>query len=86
MIASPDLDQDGYYDMNVDCLWTVTVDINLLIRFQVQFVAIQLSPGCVPADFLEVINSVTWQSTCLADDFNYSSILTSDASRERRAY
>ena len=55
VITSPDWDQDGFYELNVNCIWAVMVDVNHVIRFQVLNVAIQFTYGCVNADYLEVI-------------------------------
>ena len=59
MISSPDWDQDGFYELNVNCIWTVKVDVNNVIRFQVLHVEIQFTYGCIAADYLEVKNHVT---------------------------
>ena len=58
VITAPDWDKDGYYEPNVNCSWTVKVGVNYIIRFQVEFVAIEYNYDCVAADYLEVINRV----------------------------
>ena len=52
-IASPDFDDDGYYDHYLNCFWTVHVKDNDVVFFQVLFVQIQYAEGCLH-DYLEV--------------------------------
>ena len=37
-IASPDEDNDGWYDFNTDCHWTIEVDPSKAILFQILYV------------------------------------------------
>ena len=37
-IASPDEDNDGWYDFNNDCHWTIEVDPSKSILFQILYV------------------------------------------------
>ena len=56
VITSPDWDQDGYYEFNVNCFWTVKVGVYNVIRCLNMYVAIQFFSVCYAADFVEVIN------------------------------
>ena len=54
-ISAPDRDDDGLYDFNLNCLWTVEVDPSKLIRFQLMYVEMDYSPGGVcQTDILRV--------------------------------
>ena len=46
VIVSPDYDQDGLYDFNVDCLWIVEAPENHVIRFHIHYVKIEPTPRC----------------------------------------
>ena len=37
-ISAPDNDGDGFYDFNLNCVWTVEVEPNKLIQFQLMYV------------------------------------------------
>ena len=37
-IGSPDEDNDGWYDFNTDCHWTIEVDPSKAILFQILYV------------------------------------------------
>ena len=54
LIWSPDEDGDGYYDFNLDCVWTVEVAENHVILFQVLYVDIQYAADCTFVDYLMV--------------------------------
>ena len=45
-ITSPDYDNDGLYDKNVDCLWTIQVEEGHFIRYMFQYIYIEDSDGC----------------------------------------
>ena len=40
-ITAPDVDGDGLYDTNRDCLWTVQAPENYVIRYVIQFFDIE---------------------------------------------
>ena len=46
-IASPDLNEDGLYDFNVDYLWIIEVPDGRIIRYQLQEALIRNSPACL---------------------------------------
>ena len=47
VIVSPDYDQDGFYDLNVDCLWIVEAPEGHVIGFHLHFVHIEPTPYCL---------------------------------------
>ena len=53
MITSPDNDNDGLYDFNIDLLWTTEAPEGEIIRYRVLFAQIRFSDRCQP-DGLEV--------------------------------
>ena len=55
-ITSPDLDKDGFYDFNLNCIWTVQVAENYVIGFQVFHVDIQRAADCTYVDYVKVHN------------------------------
>ena len=54
-VTPPDLDGDGSYDINVDCLWTVQAPEDYVIRYVIQFFEIEYHAGC-GSDILMVSN------------------------------
>ena len=52
-IVAPDFDNDGLYDLNVDCLWTVEAPGDHVIQFRLHFVYMESSVHC-QKDLLQV--------------------------------
>ena len=48
VITSPDANDDGLYDLNVDILWIIEASDGEIIRFNVIFALIRLSDYCEP--------------------------------------
>ena len=46
MISAPDQNGDGFYDINVDCLWIVTAEEGYVIRYGFVLHYIEYSVGC----------------------------------------
>ena len=58
-IAPPDGDEDGCYDYNLECLYTVLGRKNEVIEFQVLYVDVEASSGC-QFDYLSVSIKLTF--------------------------
>ena len=56
-ITSPDLDQDGFYDFNLNCSWIIEVAEYKLIAFQLLYLEIVPSEDCLVDRFLV---SIVW--------------------------
>ena len=52
-ISPPDLDLDGYYDFNLNCLWNIKVAANSTILYQILDMDIEWSADC-SNDYLRV--------------------------------
>ena len=52
-ITSPDLDEDGFYDFNLRCSWSIEVDEDKAISFRILYIDLWPAPDCV-ADNLDV--------------------------------
>ena len=52
-ITAPDSDGDGFYDLDVDCVWELAADENKLIFFELTHMDIEEEPAC-GYDFLAV--------------------------------
>ena len=46
MISSPDRNEDGMYDNNVDIMWMIEAATMKLIRYQLLYVEVEISEGC----------------------------------------
>ena len=46
MISSPDRNEDGMYDNNVDIMWMIEAATMKLIRYQLLYVLIENSEDC----------------------------------------
>ena len=46
VIVPPDSNDDGLYDLNVDCLWTIVVSENGIIRHKIDEYSIEDSNEC----------------------------------------
>lgn len=51
-LSAPDRDEDGLYDFNLNCLWTVETQARKQIKFQVLYVILDSDDG--DSDFLKV--------------------------------
>ena len=54
MFTSMDSDNDGLYDANLDCLWTIEADETQIVKLHIQDIDIQDDAIC-NYDFLEVM-------------------------------
>ena len=54
MFTSMDSDNDGLYDGNLDCLWTIEADEAQIVKLHIQDIDIQDDAIC-NYDFLEVM-------------------------------
>ena len=45
-ITSPDLDEDGRYDFNLNCTWIIEADDKNYIKFQLLYVDMWVSEDC----------------------------------------
>ena len=64
VIVSPDYDQDGFYDLNVDCLWIVEAPEGHVIGFNLHFVNIEPTLHC-EKDFLLVCITIMTSVGCV---------------------
>ena len=46
LIKSPDSNRDGWHDPYVDCLWTLQVDVDHVIRFELILYGTPETTGC----------------------------------------
>ena len=46
VIVSPDSNGDGFYDNNVNCHWTITVDDDHVIRYAFIYFEVEYSDNC----------------------------------------
>ena len=53
MFTSMDSDDDGLYDNNLDCVWTIEASESQIVKLHVQDIDIQMDEMC-RFDFLEV--------------------------------
>ena len=53
MFTSMDSDNDGLYDNNLDCVWTIEASESQIVKLHVQNIDIQFDEIC-GSDFLEV--------------------------------
>ena len=60
-ITSPDINGDGVYDQNVDCLWEIYTEEGNVIGFKVDFVDIEKTVECT-RDFLlvSILDPILW--------------------------
>ena len=52
-LMSPDMDEDGNYDYNADCRWTIYANENTMIELKIYSTDIEESNSC-KYDFLKV--------------------------------
>ena len=64
LITSLDCDQDGFYDYNLKCTWTITGEVYLEVKIHVNDLDIQESENCI-FDYVQVNKDLLYTSlTC----------------------
>ena len=56
-ITSLDCDQDGFYDYNLRCTWTITGEFYLEIKIQIDELDLQETENCI-SDYVQVNNFI----------------------------
>ena len=46
-VTAPDFDDDGLYQINVDCLWTIQAPEGYVIRYVIEFFEIEEAAGSI---------------------------------------
>ena len=58
-ISSPDVDNDGQYEPDLDCVWKVISGVNRVVSLQFSRFVLHDDESALCPDYVEVISSVT---------------------------
>ena len=53
-ITAPDLDADGYYDFNLDCIWLIQVEPGKVILYEFEYILLAKSTTRDTFDYINV--------------------------------